>query len=228
MPPDLEPISLIEPMLPAEGTRVLEDLATELIAKSHSLQAVVNQALSRTLAELVRSMNCYYSNLIEGHHTHPRDIDRALANDFSTEPKQRALQLEAKAHIEVQRLIDSQSSPVNVISADYLCWIHRQFCQRLPAEFLVLENPQTGKQIQLQPGEFRTGGVKVGAHIPISAPAIPLFLQRFEQAYNPKQFSKVRQVIAIAASHHGLLSRVLPFWQATLQGAGSKRSVSKI
>jgi Fic family protein len=24
---------------------------------------------------------CYYSNLIEGHNTHPRDIDRALADD---------------------------------------------------------------------------------------------------------------------------------------------------
>ncbi|ASV84481.1 hypothetical protein CES85_5275 [Ochrobactrum quorumnocens] len=30
------------------------------------------------LADLVRSMNCYYSNLIEGHNTHPVDIERAL------------------------------------------------------------------------------------------------------------------------------------------------------
>ena len=205
MSENLEAISLIEPMLPAEGTKILEDLATDLIAKSHSLQAVVNPVLSQSLAELVRSMNCYYSNLIEGHQTHPRDIDRALAEDFASEPKQRALQLEAKAHIEVQRLIDNQMTPVNVVSGDYLCWIHREFCQRLPTEFLMLEHPQTGKQIQLQPGEFRTGGVKIGALIPISAPAIPRFMQRFQQAYNPQKFSKVRQVIAVAASHHRFL-----------------------
>jgi hypothetical protein len=28
-------------------------------------------------------MNYYYSNLIEGHNTHPRSIDQALANDLS-------------------------------------------------------------------------------------------------------------------------------------------------
>ncbi len=201
----LESVSLIEPMLPADGTKILEDLATDLIVKSYSLEAVVNPVITRNLADLVRSMNCYYSNLIEGHHTHPRDIDRALADDFAIEPKQKALQLEAKAHIEVQRLIDYQIKPINVVSADYLCWLHREFCQRLPAEFLRLENSQTGVEIQLQPGKLRTGGVKVGSHLPISAEAIPRFLQRFEQAYNPKQFSKVRQVMAIAASHHRLL-----------------------
>ena len=28
-------------------------------------------------------MNCYYSNLIEGHNTLPIDIERALAGDFA-------------------------------------------------------------------------------------------------------------------------------------------------
>jgi hypothetical protein len=52
-------------------------------------------------------MNCYYSNLIEGHRTHPIEIERALAQAFSIDPRQRELQLEAKAHIEVQREITS-------------------------------------------------------------------------------------------------------------------------
>ena len=51
-------------------------------------------------------MNCYYSNLIEGHNTHPVDIERALAGDYSTDPEKRDLQLEAKAHIAVQKWID--------------------------------------------------------------------------------------------------------------------------
>ena len=47
-------------------------------------------------------MNCYYSNLIEGHDTHPIDIERALKNDYSQDAHKRDLQLEAKAHIAVQ------------------------------------------------------------------------------------------------------------------------------
>ena len=44
-------------------------------------------------------MNCYCSNLIEGHETHPIDIERALKKDYSADPKQRNLQLEAEAHV---------------------------------------------------------------------------------------------------------------------------------
>jgi Fic family protein len=195
----------MEPMLPAAGDRSLEDLAADLIAKSSALTASLNPNVANNLGELVRSMNCYYSNLIEGHKTHPVDIDRALANDLSPEPKKRSLQLEAKAHIEVQRLIDRGQDLPNVVSAQEIAWIHRQFGQRLPPDLLDVENPQTGKRVEIVPGEWRTSDVIVGRHIPISAPAIPKFLQRFEEAYQPKRLSKIQQVIAVSASHHRLL-----------------------
>ena len=51
-------------------------------------------------------MNCYYSNLIEGHNTHPVDIEYALNEDYSRDAKTRDLQLEARAHIAVQKWID--------------------------------------------------------------------------------------------------------------------------
>jgi hypothetical protein len=60
-----------------------------------------------SLADLVRAMNCYYSNLIEGHDTHPIDIERALKSDYSNDAKKRDLQLEAQAHIAVQKWIDA-------------------------------------------------------------------------------------------------------------------------
>lgn len=46
-------------------------------------------------------MNSDYSNLIEGHHTQPKDIERALAG-AELEPETRPLALEAKAHVMVQ------------------------------------------------------------------------------------------------------------------------------
>src|SRR5438093_5841004 len=87
--------------------------------------------------DLVRSMNCYYSNLIEGHNTVPRDIERALAQNYSSEPEKRNLQLEAVAHIEVQRKIDSGTDePAEPVSKAYIQWLHREFCSRLPEALL--------------------------------------------------------------------------------------------
>jgi len=104
-----EPISLMEPMLISESSRFrngLADLAVEIAARSAGFRRSLSRGIVAALADLVRSMNCYYSNLIEGHDTHPIDIERALKNDYSKDVGKRNLQLEAKAHIEVQRWID--------------------------------------------------------------------------------------------------------------------------
>src|SRR3989337_32840 len=98
--------ALMEPMLPPTGERQLEDRAFDLIQKASALGGRVPDAVKTGIGGLVRSMNCYYSNLIEGHNTHPRDIDRALVADYSSDPRRRDLQLEARAHIEVQQMID--------------------------------------------------------------------------------------------------------------------------
>jgi len=82
-----------------------------LIAEANQLAGRLNPLLRESIGDLVRSTNCYYSNLMEGHDTHPRDIERALANDFSSAPKKRDLQQEAVAHIHVQRLIDTGHDP---------------------------------------------------------------------------------------------------------------------
>jgi Fic family protein len=105
-------------------------------------------------------MNCYYSNLIEGHNAHPREIDRALADEYSQDPNKRALQKEARAHIEVQRMLDAGTDPqVSPTSAEYLKWLHYEFCSRLPPELLVIRHPTTGRTVELEPGELRDGEV---------------------------------------------------------------------
>ena len=101
----------MEPLLPEESIGSLDDAALTLVAEANRLAGRLHPVVQQAVGDLVRSMNCYYSNLIEGHDTHPRSIDRALANDFSNEPKQRDLQLEAVAHIHVQKLIDEGHDP---------------------------------------------------------------------------------------------------------------------
>src|SRR3990167_8004831 len=107
----MEQISLMEPMIPEDRQNVLSDLAVELVDCSSALAGRLHPIVCVSIGNLVRSMNCYYSNLIEGHNTTPVEIEKALSNDYSSDRKKRALQLEARAHIEVQALIDSDKIP---------------------------------------------------------------------------------------------------------------------
>ena len=100
-----ELVSRMEPLLIGDGSRhrgEITDLALELAQKAAGFRRSLPPSLLASLADLVRAMNCYYSNLIEGHDTHPVDIERALKNDYSQDAHKRDLQLEAKAHIAVQ------------------------------------------------------------------------------------------------------------------------------
>jgi Fic family protein len=202
-----ESTALMEPMLPPDGARKLEDLAIDLATKASGLARQLPQAVRRGMGDLVRSMNCYYSNLIEGHDTHPRDIDRALAHsDYSADSEKRALQMEAVAHIEVQRLIDRREDlQAEPTSTEYITWLHREFCRRLPDELLWVENPDSGERLPVVAGALRKGWVQVGRHIPPSADELPRFLKRLADAYEMQKLSRVRRIVALGAAHHRLL-----------------------
>jgi len=134
----------MEPMFPdyTKGPN-LSDLVIEVIRQSSSLSAALHPITRHGVVELVRSMNSYYSNQIEGHHTHPADIEKALAKNYSHEPAKRAMQMESAAHVEVQRLIEHRlkdEPEINICSADFLCWIHKEFYDRLPKEFLFVDS----------------------------------------------------------------------------------------
>jgi Fic family protein len=201
-----EDVYLMEPLLIGETARArgeLTDLAVELAAQSAGFRRSLPEGVRSALAALVRAMNCYYSNLIEGHDTHPVDIERALRNDYSTDPRKRDLQLEAKAHIVVQEWIDGGGIAAHPMSQASIREIHRRFCSELPDALLWVENPDTGERLKLVPGELRTRDVKVGDHVSISPGALPRFLQRFEQVFG--RLGKTDAILSAAAAHHRLL-----------------------
>lgn len=110
------------------------------------------------------------------------------------------------AHIEVQQAIDEgRDDPEFPASAAYTLWLHREFCRRLLEELLHVEDPESKRALRFEPGVLRDGQVIVGKHLPPAAADLPRFLSRFEQAYDPKNLSKVRQVVAVAAAHHRFL-----------------------
>src|ERR1700738_4861109 len=141
----------IEPCLFEEQVpRVLADLAIEIQKESPHVGQGLNKDSLAELADLVRMMNSYYSNLIEGHNTRPLDIEKALAG-AQIEPEKRPLALEAKAHVEVQRAIDiahmTNKLPIPV-STTFILWVHKSFYDEMPAEFRVTKR-QDGSEIPI-------------------------------------------------------------------------------
>ena len=196
----------MEPLLLAEGSRhrpELTDLAIELASKASGFRRSLPAGVMIALADLVRAMNCYYSNLIEGHDTHPIDIERALKNDYSQDEAKRNLQLEAKAHITVQAWIDGGGLKGRETNLDGLLEIHRRFCEELPEALLRAGDQEQGKKIKVEPGQLRQHDVRVGKHIPISPGAVPRFMQRFEAAFS--KLGKSEAILATASAHHRLL-----------------------
>ena len=196
---------MMEPLIIGESSRNragLPDLALKLAQRSAGFRRSLPPSLLGSIATLVRTMNCYYSNLIEGHATHPVEIEQALDNDYSQDRAKRDLQLEAKAHIAVQQWIDAGGLKGHVANAESILEIHRRFCEHLPPELLVARTPDSKKAVKLVPGQLRTADVQVGRHVAISPGAVPRFLHRYQEVYGSLGTSDT--VIAAAAAHHRL------------------------
>jgi len=201
-----ETVAMMHPLVFSEGSRhraALTDLALELASASAGFRRSLPEGVMAALADLVRAMNCYYSNLIEGHDTHPVDIERALKNDYSTDPRKRDLQVEAKAHITVQRWIDDGELTGKATAAENLREIHRRFGELLPDDLLWVEYPDTGERVRIAPGALRERDVEVGRHIPVSPGAVPRFLAKFERVF--ESLGKAESILSAAAAHHRLL-----------------------
>jgi Fic family protein len=148
-------------------------------------------------------MNCYYSNLIEGHNTHPVDIERAMNNDYSADPEKRNLQLEAKAHVAVQRWVDGGGVKGRATTTEAVREIQRRFSEHLPEQLLVVSDPESGRTVRVIAGELRRDDVKVGRHLAVSPGAVPRFMERFERVY--ASLGRSETILSAAAAHHRLL-----------------------
>jgi Fic family protein len=197
------------PLFPEDSSGKLEGLVIELLEKATKLSGTMNPITRAAIADFLRPMNSYYSNLIEGHDTHPLDINRALKNDYSKDKAKRDLQKEAFAHINVHKDISGEfrdgSGPIPS-SSDYLRLIHKKFYDYLPEDFRFVKTKE-GDIKEVIPGEFRTSEVEVGRHIAPHSENLTGFMEKFEEFYNPEandNKSKTRRIISIAASHHRL------------------------
>lgn len=203
---DLETPFRIEPTRLEEPSEAIADLVAEIAAASAGLGRALHPRTAANLASLVRVMNCYYSNLIEGHNTRPRDIERALAGDLDDIKERRNLQLEAAAHVRVQAEIDRMAADDKLLepaSQAFVLWLHRAFYRDAPEEMLRIGDG--ARAFLMTPGAWRTGAgqdVSVGRHVPPSSERVPDFMQAFEGAYRFASLGKAARILAIPAAHH--------------------------
>ena len=91
-----------------------------------------------------------------------------MNDDFAAEPAVRNRQMEARVHVEVQKIIEAKikAGEIRVCTSEFICLIHRLFYERLPKALWIFQNQETGEAQEVIPGHFRQATVKVGRHIP--------------------------------------------------------------
>lgn len=235
----IETPARIEPLFFDDSVpAVLADLAVEIQREAGDLGRGLHPESAAELADMVRLMNSYYSNLIEGHNTRPKDIERALAG-AEVEPERRALALEAKAHVEVQRYIDAlhrRGQLPSPTSIDFVKWIHARFYAEMPEEFRFVDRPN-GTKTEIVPGEFRRAAdqdVTVGRHQPPSSERVMAFMEWFQKRFALAEKQASKRIIAIASAHHrfnyihpfpdgnGRVSRLMSHAMALQAGIGGQ------
>lgn len=190
-----------EPLLPQKRLEELFALAQSITEASLGLRGALHASTAATLTRLLRTMNSYYSNKIEGHSTHPRNIDRGLRKDFSTKPKVAQLQRLALAHIEAEEEIESwinSGTDFSPFATEGIRRIHEALYRRLPAEDRTAE----GGRI-VEPGAWRNVDVEVGRHVPPTHGSVLAFLARYQQVYDGRA-SWDKQLVKIASAHQRL------------------------
>jgi len=168
------------------------------------LDTMLPAQLRQPMIYLLRQVNSFYSNRIEGNPALPTDVLRAhhhaAASDASEDIR------EIKRHIDAQcRLSDDPIDPVAICTKASIERMHREFYTGMPHEHLDLEYPN-GEVVRLVPGEFRDREVIVGQYRPPSVAAMRSHMNWFEGAYRLDRIhGSVAPILAAAGAHHRLM-----------------------
>jgi Fic family protein len=173
----------------------------ELAALAGRLEGALHPNSAAGLREALAGVHSYYSNLIEGPSTEPIAAELAIAGRVAPavgSPEEKYV-IQAHAGIETAFLMQAEllDPKVDPASADFIRFLHREFTSRLPEEMRWVEGPD-GTRVKLVPGEFRTGHVQVGRHIPPDPGEVPQLIAALSE------FSKIhgRTLASMMLMHH--------------------------
>ena len=189
-----------EPLLPNSARM------EPLLAKAHDLSRAAAQltgsAAPVELRTLLRSMNSYYTNRIEGQHTRPHEIDQALRQDFSSNAQLAAKQRLAVAHIEAEEALErryvGELGAQALYALEAVQDVHIALFGQLPPADLLTPEGET-----IVPGQWRLRDVRVGQHVAPAFASVPLFIQRWADVYGHVRRGEAA-LVAMAAAHQRL------------------------
>ena len=195
-------ISQFHPLYPEERVLgPLRELAAELVTECHTLRGQAGEPIVRALRPKLRAMNSYYTNKIEGQHTRPAEIERAIRKDFNADAALAKKQRVAVAHMEVEQQLEQsleKTAPGEIFSPRIVCEIHGLLYVKLPAADRV-----TDDGVQIVPGEYRTKPVTAGRHLAPPSGEIEGLMGEWAAHYR-KLAGTEALLIGAACSHHRL------------------------
>jgi Fic family protein len=198
-----------EPLLP--GATAID----RLLAKAHELLKLTSIATGRadttvmqSIAPLLRQMNSYYTNKIEGQHTLPSELESAVKKEFSPNADVQRKQRMALAHIDTEVWAEqhyAQTPWQQLFEPQVISDLHLHLFSLLPDADRMVQHQDHDRDYVMQPGQWRTAQqqVKVNHHEAPDAGSVLMFLRRFADFYQTTRVGELA-VVAVAAAHHRL------------------------
>ncbi|NOQ30576.1 MAG: Fic family protein [Helicobacteraceae bacterium] len=187
--------------------------ADEVILKSAMLEGSHSKQILRAVKDLLYSVNSYYSNRIESEGTHIIDIEKAIKKEYSSDTKERNLQLLSLAYIEVQKeceLYLKDNPNKQPYDKSFIKKIHKSFYEKEGMQAFLNVSISEDKVIMV-PGQTRERNVKVGKHEAPDYSELESLLNSFELLYKKSISSSNAENFILALSSHHRITWIHPF-----------------
>lgn len=205
---------LIEPILPSDIDLIpLLEQAADLRTECARLMPQIGKEARQSLARILRAMNSYYTNKIEGQHTYPSDLEEALANQFSLDQETKRRQQLALAHMKVEEELEQEARTLTwaeMFRPEWISGIHQALYSQLGDDCRIILDQDGNNRGLMAPGEVRTGWVKVGAHAAPDPAHLGKLLEHFHFRYGKPNYSPTMKIVVAGAALHRL-SWIHPF-----------------
>jgi len=203
----------IIPFLQSNQLGEYEDKLVDLYMADAALNQTIPDSIRSSTEWLLRLVNCFYSNRIEGNSTHPKELLRTQERgrvDYEENPNDPIMEL--LAHLEAQiKAKEAATDLTNVSTQSFIKYLHESFYKGLPESFLSVKDKNgnvvfdtENKTMIVKPGEYRRNPVQVGAHIPPPSNEIKQYMGWLETSFDPEKIHGTTRVVAAAALHHRL------------------------
>lgn len=190
----------IQPLFPeAAVAGPLLALAADVIRASHLVSGKADGHVAHALSPWLRAMNSYYTNKIEGQHTRPVDIERALHHQFDADVAMAKKQRVAIAHMDAEAALELQGvSARDWFASIRVAEIHASLYSKLPAGDRITDDGEP-----IVPGEFRLKDVTAGRHLAPAWRDVPPLLDTWAARYSQLEGNEAL-LVGIACAHHRL------------------------